>query len=102
MTGNLDRAFERRFLYKIEFEKPDVAAKQAIWRSIMPGLSGEDALALSERFDFSGGQIENIARKQIVSAVLSGMAPDLDEIIACCGEELIEQNGVKKIGFCAE
>jgi hypothetical protein len=102
MTGNLDKAFERRFLYKIEFEKPDLAAKQAIWRSIMPGLSGEDTLTLSKRFEFSGGQIENIVRKQMVSMILSGVTPDLREIIACCEEELIEQNNVKKIGFCAE
>jgi hypothetical protein len=102
MTGNLDNAFERRFLYKIEFEKPGVAAKQAIWRSIMPELSCEDALVLSKKFDFSGGQIENIARKQVVSAILSGFTPDLREIIACCEEELIKQNGIKKIGFCVE
>ncbi|MDR2739691.1 MAG: ATP-binding protein [Treponema sp.] len=38
MTGNLDKAFERRFLYKIEFEKPDAAAKRAIWKSIIPSL----------------------------------------------------------------
>ncbi|MDR1143330.1 MAG: AAA family ATPase, partial [Spirochaetaceae bacterium] len=31
MTINLDKAFERRFLYKIEFEKPDAEAKTAIW-----------------------------------------------------------------------
>lgn len=31
-TDNLDPAFERRFLYKIMFEKPDAAVRQKIWQ----------------------------------------------------------------------
>ena len=31
LTDNLDPAFERRFLFKIQFENPSVEAKKAIW-----------------------------------------------------------------------
>ena len=33
LTANLDKAFERRFLYKIRFEKPTVDSRAKIWRS---------------------------------------------------------------------
>ncbi|MCL2880696.1 MAG: ATP-binding protein, partial [Treponema sp.] len=59
LTVNMDAAFERRFLYKIEFEKPEAAVRKEIWKSMMPYLNDEDAITLSGRFDFSGGQIEN-------------------------------------------
>ncbi|MDR0876523.1 MAG: ATP-binding protein, partial [Treponema sp.] len=54
LTQNMDKAFERRFLYKIEFEKPDVQAKKAIWKSMISELSDDDAYTLAARFDFSG------------------------------------------------
>jgi hypothetical protein len=99
MTCNLDKAFERRFLYKIEFEKPDVQAKIAIWRSILPTLGEAEAETLARRFDFSGGQIENIARKQTVSALLSGRGLALAEIVSLCEEETMGKEAIQ-IGFC--
>lgn len=100
MAVNLDKAFERRFLYKIEFEKPDIAAKTAIWQSKLPGLTGADAAALAARFDFSGGQIENITRKETVSSLLSGKPLSLEDLMILCEEELLGKEPVK-IGFCA-
>jgi len=32
LTGNLDKAFERRFLYKIEFQKPTAEESKYIWQ----------------------------------------------------------------------
>ena len=98
MTANFDNAFERRFLYKIEFDKPDIESKKLIWKSNILTLSDEDALKLAEQFDFSGGQIENIARKSIVSIILKGTTPSFDELENICKEELIIKQD-KKIGF---
>jgi SpoVK/Ycf46/Vps4 family AAA+-type ATPase len=100
MTGNLDKAFERRFLYKIEFEKPDAAAKRAIWKSIMPSLDEESAGVLSDRFDLSGGQIENVARKATVADLLHGNEPSLEELVSYCQEESLAKQRAA-IGFCA-
>ena len=80
MTANLDKAFERRFLYKIEFDKPDIESKKLIWKSNIKTLSDEDALKLAEQFDFSGGQIENISRKSIISFILKGSTPTLSDL----------------------
>ena len=41
LTCNLDKAFERRFIYKIEFERPTLEAKQQIWKTMIPALSDE-------------------------------------------------------------
>ncbi|GHV79364.1 hypothetical protein AGMMS49944_11550 [Spirochaetia bacterium] len=99
MTANLDKAFDRRFLYKIEFEKPNAAAKTAIWKNNIPGLTEDGAAVLAERFDFSGGQIENITRKEAVASLLSGRPLSLEDLIVLCEEEYLEQDSVK-IGFC--
>jgi SpoVK/Ycf46/Vps4 family AAA+-type ATPase len=101
MIGNFDKAFERRFLYKIEFEKPDFTAKAAIWRDMISGLAVDAACTLSRRFDFSGGQIENVARKAAISNLLHEAAhdPALDRLITFCEEELLDTHGSKPIGF---
>ena len=89
LTSNLDRAFERRFLYKVEFHKPDTDVKAQIWRSMLKDLSDDDARQLASHFDFSGGQIENIARKRTVDYILSGKVADLNEIESYCQAELL-------------
>jgi SpoVK/Ycf46/Vps4 family AAA+-type ATPase len=100
LTSNMDSAFERRFLYKIEFEKPSVEAKCAIWQSMISALSTEDALMLAERYDFSGGQIENIARKNVVDAILTGEELSFDTIIRHCDSEILGSNRPRnRIGF---
>ena len=99
LTSNLDRAFERRFLYKIEFHKPDTEVKTKIWRSMLKDLSDDDARLLASRFDFSGGQIENIARKRTVDYILSGKFATLDEIEGYCRAELLGGRQHRTIGF---
>jgi KaiC/GvpD/RAD55 family RecA-like ATPase len=101
MTCNLDKAFERRFLYKIEFEKPDSEAKKAIWRSTIPEIDDAAAESLASKFDFSGGQIENVARKQTVHSILTGEGISLDALKTLCEEEKMEKDA-RRMGFCAE
>lgn len=97
LTNNLDAAFERRFLYKIKFEKPDVEARGEIWRSLMPTLTKEEAQILAAEFDFSGGEISNIARKCFINELLFNQSTSLEQIKATCGQEkLIKRT---KIGF---
>jgi DNA polymerase III delta prime subunit len=98
MISNFDKAFERRFLYKIEFEKPDLKARALIWRNRLPELAEEDAESISRRYDFSGGQIENIVRKQAIGAVLRDIPLTLDGIATLCEDELLEK-AEKRIGF---
>ncbi len=91
-TQSMDPAFERRFLYKINFQKPDDGIRQRIWHSMMPELSEDQIAFLTKRFAFSGGQIENIARKSTVESLLSGATPEFDTIIRFCQEESLHKD----------
>ena len=101
LSNNMDSAFERRFLYKIEFEKPTIEARKAIWRSLISDMSDEEVSIIASRFEFSGGQIENVARKSTVHRVLSGNAPSLENLIKYCSDENIDRECARRIGFCA-
>ena len=98
MADNLDGAFERRFLFKVKFEKPTVEARKSIWLSKMPSLADEEAQALAAAFSFSGGEIDNIVRKATIMEVLDGKGPDLQEIRRLCREEKMHGESVR-IGF---
>ena len=101
LAQNMDKAFERRFLYKIRFDKPNVEARTAIWREMLPALDMVDAKKLAERYDFSGGQIENIARHYAIDAILHGnAAPTAENLASHCDSERIDQStSNKRIGF---
>lgn len=101
LADNLDTAFERRFLYKIRFEKPDASVRSLIWKQMIPELSTTDATTLATTFDFSGGQIENIARKHAIHAVLHGEPESLLRTLQdyCATEKLDSKSEVKRIGF---
>ena len=99
LVGNLDAAFERRFLFKVEFHKPDVCARAKIWKSMIGGLSDADAATLAGQYELSGGNIENVARKSSVEYVLTGQQPTVDTLSMFCEEETYTKSGRKRIGF---
>jgi tetratricopeptide (TPR) repeat protein len=101
LQSNMDTAFERRFLYKINFEKPETETRKAIWCSLITDLSDNNAEVLASRFNFSGGQIENIARKTIVHKMLSDKHPALEDLLRFCDEECLSKENMRKIGFRA-
>ena len=103
LTNNMDKAFERRFLYKIEFNKPEPGIRAKIWQSMIKNLELDDALFLAQKYDFSGGQIENIARKQLIRNILYNNTFSLSDVCEDCDAELL--NNHKKtcntVGFVA-
>ncbi len=100
LQQNMDKAFERRFLYKIKFDKPTEEARASIWHSMIPDLSELDIHTLASKYDFSGGQIENIARHYAIDTILHGQSEDvLPMLIRHCDNERLDETNVKKIGF---
>ena len=100
LTTCLDKAFDRRFLFKLEFEKPTNEARKQIWQSMLEGLNDEQATYLAEHFDFSGGQIQNISRKQVINAIFTGKDDiDYEQIKIDCQNEKISRNNGRRIGF---
>lgn len=101
LTDNLDKAFERRFLYKIEFKRPSTESRARIWQGMLHGLGADNSEMLAKEFDLTGGEIENIVRKHTVDAILSGNdVIDLDRIReACRTERLTSRSSRPHIGF---
>ena len=99
LAENLDSAFERRFLYKIKFENPTAELRGRIWSEMLPDLKDEEVGVLSKQYDFSGGQIENIARKRFITTVLGGKDAPFEQICEFCKEEVLQENDIQKIGF---
>lgn len=100
LTENFDRAFERRFLYKVHFEKPSVEAKSKIWKSMIPDLTEDQIHSLACSFDFSGGQIENISRKKLIQSVIDGVEPSYEDLRMYCSEEnIVTDSKHVRVGF---
>ena len=100
LAQNMDKAFERRFLYKIKFDKPTVEARTSMWREMIPVLNEEESRILAGKFDFSGGQIENIARHYTIGKILHGDSEDVVNTLSTyCESEKLESNDKLRIGF---
>jgi len=56
---------------------------------------------LAAKYDFSGGQIENIARHYTIGNILHGDPENIiEELSTYCDSERLEAKGTRKIGFC--
>jgi len=100
LQQNLDKAFERRFLFKIKFEKPTTEVRAKIWHSMIPDLKKNDVDALAKKYDFSGGQIENIARHYNIDVILHDEQKDmLSVLMGHCDNERLSEKRQRKIGF---
>ena len=100
LTSALDKAFERRFLLKLQLPKPNNEARKQIWATMLPGLSDEQTTLLANRFDFSGGQIQNVTRKQIINSIFTGKDEmDFSRILNDCSAETMDRTNGRHIGF---
>lgn len=97
--GYIENSDDRSFVDPNYFKMTD-KAKEKIWKSMLKGIKSKDANLLSESYDFSGAQIENITRKHLIKKVISGKKLCIDDIKKLCGVELIERKPKSsKIGF---
>ena len=100
LTGSLDKAFERRFLFKIEFKKPVFEVKAKIWNSMFKGrLNDDDIMKLAKEYDFAGGEIENIARKRTIDFILEGEELKFEKLCQYCEEERLKNRFQRTVGF---
>ena len=98
LTNNLDKAFERRFTFKIDFPKPDCIVRKKIWMSKLPELSESEAAALGERFEITGGEIDVQVRQIILKKILNKKISTFDAIEDCCNKDH-GFSGKRRIGF---
>jgi ATPase family associated with various cellular activities (AAA) len=73
---NIDPAFARRLRFKIDFPKPDAAARLKIWEQSIPrGRHRDDRLDFdfyARRFEITGGSIRQIALHAAIAAARAG------------------------------
>jgi len=99
LVENIDSAFERRFLFKVEFSKPTVGVKSKIWKNKIKSLSVKNSKKLASKYDFTGGQINNIIRKIEIFKVINNLNIDFDRIEEFCQEENFNNISPLRIGF---
>lgn len=89
LEKSLDPAFERRFLFKIEFERPEAEAQQQIWKAMLKELTTTQAKILSENYNLSGGEIENVLRKLSMMRILNDKVEVFKTVQELCVTEII-------------
>ena len=97
----METAFERRFIYKVEFNKPDVISKAHIWVLMISELNDDDAKVLAGEFNLSGGQMDNVMCRQFVDKVLYNEQRTLEKLRRYCALESLgyKVNNRPRIGF---
>ena len=98
LTGNLDRAYERRFSFRLNFPRPDKFIRASIWKEKLPSLTYEEARLLGERFEVSGGEIDNQVRQVLLRKVLNKK----DDLYSILAQSCRETNGFtskRKVGY---
>ncbi len=98
LTENLDSAFERRFLFKVEFKNPVPEVREKIWKSKLPELTPTHLKNLSSKYQLSGGEIENVARKYMIEKVIERKKLSLARLMEFCELEKPFQKQ-NRIGF---
>lgn len=74
LLENLDKAFSRRFNYKIEFLKPNKAQRLDLWKKLIPAsLPLEDNFDMEElaKYELTGGQIELVIKNTAYKIAVS-------------------------------
>ncbi|MDZ7774411.1 MAG: AAA family ATPase [Bacteroidales bacterium] len=97
LIRNFDKAFERRFLFKVELQKPGLPARAKIWKAKLPHFTFPECEQLAKHFDFSGGQIDNIASKCHMYDIIHNTRCDLNSVIEFCREETLTKR--ERVGF---
>lgn len=92
MRMNLDPAFLRRLRFIVEFPKPNVAAREQIWRQCLPDqshdLNDADFRQLARRIDLTGGQIRQITLRAAFVAAAADSLITLEHIAQATRAEL--------------
>lgn len=102
LEESLDSAFERRFLFKVRFSKPDKEARSLIWKSKIGGMSRKELDYLAESYDLSGGEIDNITRKFKMERILDANYKTFTGLIKLCETEKLQNKQLSnEIGFKA-
>lgn len=99
LETNFDPAFERRFLFKMQFRRPDATTRALLWKSIIPSITDDDCQRLADEFpSFSGGEIVNVGRKVIIDQAFHGTDITFSRLRDFCTRENLAPH-TSNVGF---
>lgn len=89
MKSSLDRSFQRRLRFIVNFPFPDAAQREAIWKRIFP--AGTPTKSLDPRklsqLKVAGGNIRNIALNAAFLAAATGKPVGMEQVLEAAGLE---------------
>lgn len=101
----MDRAFERRIRWKLEFPSPVAQARELLWRKLLPGKAPVDQDVdfglLGREYNLTGGLIRSAVLKAAYSAAADGSRITMRHLRAAAATELIniDDRPTNPIGF---
>ena len=98
LTENMDDAFNRRFLYKVEYKKPSKEIRGKIWNSKIDDISDSTMKELSG-YELTGGQIDNVVRKYMIDKILKSNIDQCHLVKLSNDEVSFKKEKQFKIGF---
>ncbi len=84
LRQNLDAAFLRRLRFVVDFPRPDVESREAIWRQCLPAeshvLTDAHFRQLARRIDMTGGNIRQITLRAAFAAAAAGECIGMEHV----------------------
>ena len=102
LTQNMDSAFERRFLWKVEVKVPGRDVQEPMmWNAFKGEINRSVVKELAHRFSLTGGQLTNVRRKFLLGMIATPRRNKAAFLEILIQEELnYNTNGTRdKIGF---
>ena len=89
LADQLDKAFDRRFLYKLNYQKPKEVVRLKILKNNFNNVDEQFLSNVNSRFELTGGQITNIKKKMLVESIMNKDLNKEEAIERFCIEECI-------------
>jgi len=99
LVNNMDEAFERRFLYKVRFEKPTAEVQLKLLSEAFPQVSLTDLGHIISETPLTGSNINNIVRKITIESLIENTNISAGQISRMAKEEFINRHRKEAIGF---
>lgn len=99
LSNNLDHAFERRFLYKLSFEKPSNDTVCSLLSTAFPGIANDELREIANQFQLTGSNIQNIKKKIQIMQIFEETTLSAEQIKCLAEEEYLTSVQRNSIGF---
>lgn len=100
LETQMDAAFERRWIVKINFGKPNEDSQIGIWKSLMPELGEKAIQKLASSYTFTPGEIQNITKRLDIDIMLGLEPKDFENrITELCRTEKFQKQSAQILGF---